>query len=162
MKKTIGDKDVSRFVAGGMAAFLPGMVYMAELISETMQDVIDSLKRDLGMFQEMDERPAKKKKDRRGSSWAGLSAEERSAEMKRRRAIGEAKKASAAKLHPRDAAHPGHEAWLEKMRAAQKKRWDSFTPAERKAQIRKMSKAGRASSHAASARRAVEELRATA
>src|SRR5262245_49377332 len=37
------------------------------------------------------------------------------------------------KLHPRDAAHPGHAAWVRKLSKVQKKRFDSLSPAEKEA-----------------------------
>lgn len=77
----------------------------------------------------------------RGSSWQGMSAEERSAEMARRRAVGAARQAAAAdvdRLHPRDPRSPRHEAWITKLRKIQKKRWTAMTPKMQKAQLAKM------------------------
>ena len=59
--------------------------------------------------------------------WAKMTPEQRSAEIKRRRA-----NITHAKLHPRDPRHPEHEAWVEKMREVNRKRWASMSKAERK------------------------------
>ena len=165
MKKTdLTGNDVTRFTASGMAAFLPGMIYLQEIIAEQMQRSIEQMKRELAMFQQMDQGVVAKRGrsagvkeagPRRKSGWPE-GEEERRAEMARRKAVGEAKK----KLHPRDKRHPGHEAWRETMRVAQNKRWASMTPAQQKAQRRKTSQARK--TQAATARGAVEELRATA
>jgi hypothetical protein len=83
------------------------------------------------------------------NGWAGMSREERSAEMRRRQAVsrGDApsinqrphkRAATESRLHPRDAAHPKHAQWLKKMRRGSKKRWDGLTEAERKATVNKM------------------------
>jgi hypothetical protein len=153
-------QDVNRYAVSGMAAFLPGMQYMVEL----MQRQLDEFRQELALFQQLDdkralapEKSAVRVKVAKGA-WAGMTAEERSAEMKRRFAVRAAKKA--AKLHPRDPRHPGHDAWRETMRAAQKKRWNSMTQSQKKQQVRKMAKARGA--QVSTARGAVEELRATA
>lgn len=164
-KPELDANDMSRYVASGIAAYLPG----AQMMLDWMQERLDELRADLRAFQQMEPAAAKRgrpaavkgaKLDARGTSWAGMSEEERSAEMKRRRALGERNKAAKAKLHPRDAAHPEHAAWREKMRAAQQKRWASLSPAQKKQQQRNMAKARAA--QAATARGAVEEMRATA
>lgn len=166
------ESDVTRFTASGMAAFLPGMIYMQELIVERMQRSIEQMKQELAMLQQVDQGAVKKRgrpqgvkeasPRKRNSGWPA-SEEGRRIEIQRRQAVAAAKKAGKpSKLHPRDPRHPEHEAWVAKMGAVQRKRWASFTPAERKAQLRKMSKAGKASHAAATARGAVEELRATA
>lgn len=93
-------------------------------------------------------------------SWGNLTAEERSAEMKRRMAVAQAKRGKTIKipgLHPRDPKHPGHDAWIEKMKAAQRKAWDSMSPAQQKAKNRKMLKARQASQ---TTRTAVNEIQA--
>lgn len=86
-------------------------------------------------------RPPGKKAAR--SAWTGMSAEERSIEMKRRMAVSQAKRGVKVKipgLHPRDPKHPGHDAWVEKMRASQKRQWAAISPAQRKTRQRKMQK----------------------
>lgn len=91
------------------------------------------------------------------SSWADMTPEQRSVEMKRRQAVarGEAPSMRAdgltkPKLHPRDPRSPEHGKWLETMRRTQKKRWKNMPPAERTAQLKKMA----AASNAARAARA--------
>jgi hypothetical protein len=59
--------------------------------------------------------------------------------MTRRHAVSAKKKN--AKLHPRDKAHPGHAEWLANMTKAQRKRWSSYTPAEKKRRMRKVTRA---------------------
>jgi hypothetical protein len=146
--------DVNRYAVSGMAAFLPGMQYMVEL----MQRQLDEFRQELALFQALDDKRTAPKKAAKGA-WAGMTAKERSAEMKRRFAARAAKKKTA-KLHPRDSRHPGHDAWRETLSAAQKKRWNSLTDSQKKQQMRKMAKARGA--RVLSARGAVEELRATA
>ncbi len=76
----------------------------------------------------------------RGSYWRTLTPEERSKEMKRRMAVAEARKAGITlnkhgrRLRTQDPGHPGHEAWIEKLRKASKNAYASKTPAERKEQ----------------------------
>lgn len=72
--------------------------------------------------------------------WTNMTKEERSAEMKRRfkvrqqnRAALEGRKIPG--LHPRDPKHPGHDAWVAKLRKSQKRLWNSLTPAQQKAKI---------------------------
>lgn len=74
--------------------------------------------------------------------------EERKREMARRQAVAEAKrggkpgpKPGTAKLHPRDAAHPGHAKWLKRTRAAAKRLWANMSPAERKSRTDNMTAA---------------------
>lgn len=80
-----------------------------------------------------------------GKSWASMTAEERSKEMLRRQAVArgelparDPRTVGAAPTHPRDARHPEHEAWLEKMRKVTKKRWKGMTASERKERVAKM------------------------
>ena len=155
--------DETTFAALGMAALLPGMQHMVTL----MQEQTDQLRAELAAAMNINEHPETplvaprrgrppgvKEAEPRRSGWPD-DPEERKAEMARRKAVGASKKAT----HPRDPRHPGHDAWLKKLRAAQKKRWDGLTPAQQKAQLRKMTKAS-AASRAGTARNAVEELKA--
>lgn len=72
--------------------------------------------------------------------WARLTPEQRSIEMRRRRAVSKAKHPKAS--HPRYPGHPGHEEWLNNMRKATRKAWNNLTPAEREARLKK-AQAGR-------------------
>lgn len=81
------------------------------------------------------------------SYWAKLTPEERSAEMKRR--VGkQARMHGKQNLgggpnHPRNADHPGHAAWLKKMRQVSKASWTKLTPEQRAERQAKMAR-GRA------------------
>jgi hypothetical protein len=90
-------------------------------------------------FNKRIEREAKQASPRAiGSStyWAKMTPEERSAEMKRRRAIARAKKVGA--LSPRHAGHPEHPKWAAKMARARKRAWNKKTEAEKEAWKAKM------------------------
>jgi hypothetical protein len=117
----LDDKELRHYAASGMAAYLPGMVYMIEL----MQRELDEMRARLGQLQGTEEGPA----GTRG--WAGMTPEERSAEMRKRIAVRLRNKKKAEKLHPRDKAHPDHAKWIAKMRRAQKTRFARMTKAER-------------------------------
>jgi len=60
--------------------------------------------------------------------------------MKRRFAKRKAKHPSVklVGLHPRDKEHPGHAAWVEMMRKAQKRSWAKLTQEERDERQRKL------------------------
>lgn len=94
------------------------------------------------------EGPKKPRKKRSGikAYWAGMTAEERSAEMQRRmdvhRGGKEGKGKAKAKLHPRDKEHPGHEAWVAKLRRNQRKTWKNLSPEARATRVKNMA-AGR-------------------
>jgi hypothetical protein len=90
-----------------------------------------------------------------GASWSGMTAEERSVEMKRRQAVAEAKRAAkrgetvkVKGMHPRDPNHPGHNQWIERLRASQKRAWASRGKKQQRVQLEKM-RAGKASARAA-------------
>src|SRR5262245_36875732 len=57
-------------------------------------------------------KPVKKRKGP-VSYWEGMTPEQRSAEMRKRRA-----KSQDVDIHPRNVNHPGHKAWLKKIAAA--------------------------------------------
>ena len=153
--------DTTSYAQMGIAALLPGMTHMVEL----MQGELDRMRAMLAGMQNGNgaKRPsrgtdeyraydreahrrarARKKSDPGGlnakdkpirdSYWASMTAEERSAEMKRRQAIAAGKK----KLHPRDVAHPEHAAWAAKLSKARKKAWARLTPEEQKAKLAHM------------------------
>lgn len=143
----------------GVAAMLPGMVHMLEL----MLAAVNEMRALLGDAQVTGAAPPKRLGRpplNRGRSGWPEDPEERKAEMKRRQAVAARKagKLPAEPTHPRDPRHPGHDAWVKKLKAGQKKRWNSLTPAQQKAQIRKMTK-GKAAA-GATARAAVEEMKA--
>ena len=166
MKTTQDTGELRKYAMSGMAAFLPGMQYMVEL----MQRQLDEFRLQLAAMQGVEEKPrsnghnnygwagmtaeersaemkrrqAKRKKKRSG--WNGMTAEQRSVEMKRRKAMAAAKKAppQTAPKHPREADHPDHAKWLAKLRRVQKKHWNSKTKAEKDALIAKMTAASKA------------------
>jgi len=81
---------------------------------------------------------------RRPSGWPA-DPEERKAEMQRRMKVhAEKLDGQSRKLHPRDARHPQHEAWVRKMRRVQKAYWKNLSPDERNARQQKMHSARRA------------------
>jgi hypothetical protein len=146
-------KDYSTF---GMAALLPGMQHMLD----EMQNVLNTFRENLEAAQApgkkrgrprkivIEDTEAVKKSRRSAGYWAKMTPEQRSAEMKRRAAVIVAKGGKSVilprggKLHPRDPRHPGHEAWLAKLRAAQKKTWANMSKAKQRAQQARM-QAGR-------------------
>ena len=152
--------DETTFAALGMAALLPGMQHMLTL----MQESLDQMRAALNVTQNGAAsnpapergRPAGSKNRRYG--WSD-DPEERKAEMARRMA-GTPKK-PAVKLHPRDAAHPEHAAWVRKMRKANKKMWAALTPKQRTERAAKAA-AGRAAKKKQTARQAIRELKAVA
>src|SRR5262245_53319583 len=139
------------FIPLGIAAMIPGMQLMLDL----MQQQLDEYRHELDQVQQNGQpnRFAKAGKAR----WAGMTAAERSAEghrmrnkqpknptmtsywaqmtpaersqeVKRRMAM----RKPVVKLHPRDAAHPEHKKWIAKMRKVNTENWARLTPAERK------------------------------
>lgn len=98
--KQKADNNTDRFARMGMAAMMPGMVYMIEL----MQEQLDQLRAMIGMVQPEPQAPIrvtnkllerhddgtltykKRRAKGAGSYWDKLSPEERSAEMQRRMA----------------------------------------------------------------------------
>jgi len=137
---------MTKYATAGIASYLPGMKLMAQFINEAMEYHIRSLEEQLApqdgaetarnyISASMKQAIAgETPKGRQGEQWAKLSAEERSAEMKRRLALGRANRPT----HPRDPRHPGHDAWIAKLRKSQKKAWSNLTPAEQKIKIAKM------------------------
>lgn len=114
----------------GMAALLPGMQYALD----QMQKIVDDFREQLATLQNGGGKKTIRIKDEKKSAyWANMTAEERSQEVKRRMTMR-------TKLHPRDPAHPNHQAWLTRVTRANRKRWNSMTPEQRQAQ---MSAAGR-------------------
>ena len=99
--------------------------------------------------------PGSKNKSVGPWGWSGMTAEERSVEMKRRQAVTEAKRAAkrgetvkVEGMHPRDPNHPGHNQWIERLRASQKRAWASRGKKQQRVQLEKM-RAGKASARAA-------------
>jgi hypothetical protein len=121
----------------GVAALLPGMQFMIE----QMQAKLDDMRAMLAGLQ-TGERPRRgrppgsAKAEGARSAWAGMTAEERSIEMKRRFAVRMAKQTG--KMHPRDPNHPKHQEFAAKVRKAQKRAWANLTPAQRKARLARM------------------------
>jgi hypothetical protein len=147
MKATQDSGELRRYAMSGMAAFLPGMQYMVELMQRQLDEFRLQLASMQGMeelrsqsnghaphswagmtaeerSEEMQRRVAKRKKKHR-TGWEGMTAEERKAEMKRRKGLAEQTEvaAQAAPSHPRDKDHPGHAMWLARLRKAHRKAW---------------------------------------
>ena len=155
------DENTNKYTQMGIAALLPGMQFMVEQMQRILEDqrlLLSSLQngqpkrrgrtpQDQATDQVMSIRPyppeavVHVKSPRRSAAgkhgWAGMTAEERSAEMKRRVA------ARHANLHPRDARHPEHDQWIATMKRVQKKRWAAMTLKERAERQAKM-QAGKA------------------
>lgn len=130
------DDEIKRYAASGMAAYLPGMVYMLELMQRQVDDFRAQLARMQNGMQGLPDKeedrpvpwsdPAKKKRRKTAASyWAKMTKAERSEEMRRRMAVSAARAAKERKAretikerkpHPRDADHPDHEAFLAKLR----------------------------------------------
>jgi len=152
------DETVS-YAQMGMAAMLPGMVRMVEL----MQTQVDELRAQLGQMQPPKKkmgRPSKADLEQRAAADAGQLArsprangaasgwpadpEARRAEMRRRMQVAAAKngqslvKARFQPNHPRNVDHPDHAKWVAKMKKGRKKAWAAMTEAQQKEQVQKM------------------------
>lgn len=128
--------EQNRYATMGVAALLPGMQYMCEI----MQAKLDEMRAMLAHAQGNGAapkrgRPPKSESPRGGASWGGLTPEERSTEMKRRQRVGAQKRAEA----EAEAARASKKAMLS---AARKRQWDSLSKAQQKARTAKMT-AGR-------------------
>jgi len=128
MKET--KNETATYAQMGMAALLPGMVHMLDVL----QRHVDEFRRELDQLQngasvKLTNRAARAK-SKQAKGWSDDPAE-RSAEMRRRMQVRLAKKAT----HPRDPNHPGHEEWSKKVSAASKSRWKKMTVAQRKARL---------------------------
>lgn len=140
--------DEMSYARMGMAAMLPGMVHLLEL----MQAEVDRFRQLLEQAAAPKKRlgrppkesyPPQERSSKIANYWAGMTPAERKREMKRRQEVAAGKRPSnrkpaEKKLHPRDAGHPGHAAWLKKMRTSQKKAWNKLTPAQREERQNKM------------------------
>ena len=127
----------------GLAALLPGMRRMIELMTKAYEEQHEKLARlqDNGTGLT---RNGKKTRDRpnpegqpkkKGGSWGSLTKEERSAEMKRRQQVAETNKRSRAQVaatHPRDPNHPKHAQWVKNLQKSSKAYWDRMSEAQRK------------------------------
>lgn len=138
-------EETPNYTQMGIAALIPGAQYVLAKI----EGELDKLRAMLaaaqangaGSARDYIEAEAPRKPDGRGSSWQGMTREERKAEGRRRaqkaRENKAAKEANAPR-HPSDPRHPAHEKWIANLRASQKKYWASKSKAARKAQIKKM------------------------
>jgi len=150
MKTKTTDTEILHYAQMGKAALLPGMVKMLDL----MQRQIDQLRAEINGASATPRhvegatklgRPRRNVeaiKGRASSGWPS-DPEARSAEMRRRQEVAEAKRR--AKLHPRNPEHPGHAAWVASIGKATRSRWKKMTVAERKERLAKMA-AGQARS----------------
>jgi hypothetical protein len=160
MKNLRSEPDFSGW---GKAAAIPGF----QLAIEHLQAVLDGLRADLadaqnGSAPRKRGRPEGSKAGPQAGYWAALSAEERSAEMKRRMAVAKANgggrwPAGRAKLHPRDPRSPKHAQWLKKMAKANRDHWAGLSPKARKQRVDAMKRAR--TKQAQTARAAVTEAR---
>jgi hypothetical protein len=133
----------------GRAGMLPGI----QIAIDLLQEHLDTMKAELYQLQavlanghaaetvaQSRRLAAPRKKgwpaDAAQGYWGKMTPEERSVEMQRRMALRTAKKAKA--NHPRNEGHPGHAAWLAKLRKVQQERWNSLSPAAQKRHIKQM------------------------
>jgi hypothetical protein len=122
------DSDAAEFERFGRAALIPGIRKSIEYLQAMLDEVRGALVPPPPTARQVIDQ-AKRKEDGRGRYWAGMTAEERSDEMKRRmrsknlaKAATKAAKATAkSRNHPRYSEHPNHEAWLQKIVAARAK-----------------------------------------
>lgn len=131
--------DLNRYAEMGLAALIPGMVRMVEL----MQQQLDAAKAQLAALQG---RPASKRLGRppgkaANSGWAGMTPEQRSAEMKRRIAVarGEAEPRRRRKAPPKSEAGSKQQ----KLSKHQKALWAGLTPAQRKRRLNRLAEGRR-------------------
>jgi hypothetical protein len=132
------DTEISSYAQMGVAALLPGMQHMLTL----MQVQLDEMRARLGLLQNGGGAARKKRvrrlhrkapsPNRTRYGWPA-DPEDRRKEMARRREV--ARSNARKKSHPRDPGHPDHEAWVEKMRKANRRTWKNLSPADRKARI---------------------------
>ena len=147
MKKD--DDDFNRYKQFGLAALIPGMAHMIEL----MQRQLDDMRQQLAMMQEPARKVGRPAKGARLASGWPADAEERSREMRRRIANRLAKrKQRAAKRGVPDNSqvkkdHPDHGKFRETMRKSAKRRWANMSFKDRKARIAAMA-AGKAAKKA--------------
>ncbi len=115
--KATKNPETNRYATMGMAALLPGMVHMLEL----MQAEIDKFRNQLAQLQEASE-PAEERNPRKARGLSGWPAdpEERKAEMARRMKVAAAKKKGS------------------KLSEERKKLWASMSPAKRKKRLAAM------------------------
>jgi hypothetical protein len=139
----IDRSEINRFAIQGMTVNLWGM----ELMLERMQGEVSNLRTLLALHHEFEgeQKPALSEKRAQAGKrgWGGMTAEERSAEMRRRIEVRKQNQAAAAGLHPRDPNHPNHEEWVAKMSKIRKQTWAKKTKAEKEAWKAAM-KAGKA------------------
>lgn len=167
------NSDDSTYAAMGMAAMIPGMQRMIELMQAELDKMRAQLAaaqggtaksrakqppRGTDEYRAYDREVHRKLRAARKATadlnakgkpigdayWAAMTAEERSAEMRRRQALRKSKR----KLHPSNLAHPDHAAWAANLSKARKAAWAKMTPAQQKAKLAQMA-AGRANGAAA-------------
>lgn len=123
--------ELDQFAQMGVAALLPGMRRMLELMQRAYNEQLEML----GLLQQGVGLDGESAPPSLKGGWS-TDREERRQEMKRRKAKAKAK--AKVKMHPRDPAHPGHDQWIARLRVSQKAAWSKKTSAEKKAHIAKM------------------------
>lgn len=111
--------EQDRYAAMGVAALLPGMQYMVEI----MQTKLDEMRTLLAHAQNGATRTRAKKSAGAQSGWAGMTPEERSIEMKRRQAVARAKggRGTAAATRWAKATQKQKAEWKAKMQAGRRR-----------------------------------------
>jgi hypothetical protein len=113
--------EQNRYAAMGVAALLPGMQYTIEV----MQAKLDEMRALLAHVQESGAQP-EPKSPRGGASWASLTPEERSTEMRRRMAVA------------RGEAKPRTSVQSTALGRQRQKEWAAMSPRKRKERLAKM------------------------
>jgi hypothetical protein len=155
MKMSKEDRELARYAVYGKAALTPGMQHLANKILQFLEEHRAEL---AAMQAELDDpaqttpsdRPKKKSNNKFG--WAGMTAEERKVEMRRR--MGNRKRNKPAKLEAsvatdrrstdrRSKDHPDHQQLVDNLRKARKKAWKKKSPEQKEAWMAAM-RAGKA------------------
>lgn len=114
MKQT---PDMMKYAAFGVTALVPGMQYMVE----RMQRELDEFRGLIAQYQAGDtgKNPRRVAAGKKNNAWTGMTAAERSAEMKRRRAVGQRRNSAVSRWARMTKKQ--REEWKQKMLAGRKK-----------------------------------------
>ena len=132
--------QADRFQEFGKASVIVGLQYAVEIL----QGMLDEIRAELDGAKPKRGRPPGSRNKAAVKEWGGWSADpdERKREMARRMAKSHD---DGKKLRVYDPRHPGHEAWIKKLRDGQRRIWDKLSPAQRKAKVRRLQAAKRLS-----------------
>lgn len=143
--------ETTNYAQMGMAALLPGMQHMVEL----MQAQLDSMREQLGVMQ-MPQKMGRPRKDGKLASGWSADPAERSREMMRRRMVARDTKRRERARKRENGQKPTMSAeQKEKLRASALKNWNALSPRQQKLKMKKMV-AARNANRAAKARAAAK------